>query len=267
MVYTITFNPALDYTVEIEDFKQGEINRSKSELILPGGKGINVSQVLNNLGIANKAIAFIADFTGDKLEQLLKEKRIDTDFIRTKEGMTRINVKIVSKRETAINCDGPKIDENDLKILYEKLDLIQKDDFLVLSGSIPKELSFTIYEEIFERLNDKKINIIVDARKQLLTNILKYRPFLIKPNKEELEEIFNIEIKSRDDVIKYAKELKNMGAVNVLISLGSDGAILIDEKDNIYYQKVPPCQIIKTVGSGDSTVAGFLMRIHQYKRL
>lgn len=262
MVYTITFNPALDYAVEMDKFNQGEINTSKEEILSPGGKGINVSIVLKNLGIENIAISFVADFTGEKLRELLRNQNINTDFINVNNGMTRINVKIVSDIETAINGNGPQISNKNIEELFEKLENIKEDDFLVLSGSIPKHLSKQIYEEICERLKNKKIKIIVDARKQLLTNILKYKPFLIKPNKEELEEIFNVKLNEKEDIVKYATELKNMGAENVMISLGSDGAILVDENNQVHFVKVPPGIIVKTVGSGDSTVAGFIKRVY-----
>lgn len=267
MVYTITFNPALDYIVEIDDLKQGQINKVKSELLLPGGKGINVSIVLNNLGIANKAITFVAGFTGDELLKILKEMKIDTEYVKVQEGLTRINVKIANEQETAINGNGPKITNVDLQKLYEKIDLIEKGDFLVLSGSIGKDLPLSTYEDICERIKDKNINIVVDARKELLTNILKYKPFLIKPNKEELQEIFGVELKNNQEIIKYAKELKKMGAINVLISMGDEGAILVDENEIEHHVKAQANEIINTVGAGDSTVAGFLMRIYKYKRL
>ena len=259
MVYTITFNPALDYLINVENFEIGKINRNNDEKILPGGKGLNVSIVLKNLQIDNTALGFIASFTGRQLKTDIEKYGINTDFIEVKQGMTRINVKIMSNnKETAINGFGPNISENDVGSLLKKIESFQKDDIVVLSGNIPKNLKDNIYEIICSILYKKGITYIVDASKDLLINVLKYNPFLIKPNKQEIEETFNVIITNNEQLIKYAKKLQQMGAQNVLISLGGDGAILLNEDSKIYVCKAPKGKVINTVGAGDSMVAGFL---------
>lgn len=258
VIYTITFNPALDYIVEVEEFEKNEINRTKSELILPGGKGINVSIVLKNLEIDSTALGFIAGFTGKEIENRLVDSNIKTDFIEIEKGFSRINMKIVSDRETAVNGNGPEIEAKHIEKLYKKLDEIQNGDILVLSGSIPKTISSNIYEQICEYLQERDVKIIVDATGDLLLNVLKYRPFLIKPNRHELGEIFNIEIEKKEDAIIYGKKLQELGAKNVLISMGGKGAVLIDENGEEYFSKAPGGTRVNTVGAGDSMVAGFI---------
>ena len=229
MVYTVTFNPAVDYIVHTKQLIAGATNRSDSEEIYFGGKGINVSIVLSELGIKSKALGFVAGFTGEAIENGVAEKGIDADFVHLNEGFSRINVKIKSGEETELNGQGPKITDEAIRELYAKLDEIQDGDTLVLAGSIPSSLPADIYERILERLSGKKIRAVVDATKDLLLNVLKYRPFLIKPNNFELGEIFGVEMKSTEDVVKYAGKLKEMGAQNVLVSMAGDGAVLLDE--------------------------------------
>ena len=270
MIYTITFNPALDYIAQVEDIKIGEINRTKKETILPGGKGLNVSIVLKNLGIENTALGFISGFTGEELKRKMEAQGVKTDFVKVKEGITRINVKISSMNEkkveeTALNGVGPLITENDIEVLMEKLQKMSTNDLVILSGSIPKNIDNTIYEKICKNLNEKGITFIVDSTQELLMNVLKYHPFLIKPNKDELEETLNCKISTKEDIIQSAKELKKLGAQNVLVSLGNDGALLLTKEDKTYYSKAPKGQVVNTVGSGDSMVAGFLAGYYQTK--
>lgn len=260
VIYTITFNPALDYIVEVENFKKDEINRVKSEIILPGGKGINISIVLKNLGVDSTALGFIAGFTGKEIERRLWENNINAKFIEVEEGFSRINTKVISEKETAINGNGPHICKKHIDELFKQMDNIKKGDILILSGSIPKNISSDIYEKICQYLQGKDIKIIVDATKDLLINVLKYHPFLIKPNIDELGEIFDTKIKNKEQAIEYGKKLQEMGSKNVLISMGGEGAVLIDENRNIYNRILPPdIKSVNTVGAGDSTVAGFIV--------
>ena len=268
MIYTITFNPALDYTVQVEKFKIGEINRTKTETILPGGKGLNVSIVLKNLGIDNTALGFVAGFTGEELIHKMELQGVKTDFVKVQKGITRINIKISSineKRieETALNGMGPQITNEDIDVLFKKIQKMSTKDIVILSGSIPKNIDRDIYEKICKELNEKEITFIVDSTQELLMNVLKYHPFLIKPNKEELEETLNCKITTKEDIVNAAKELKNRGAQNVLVSLGNDGALLLTKDDKTYYAKAPEGQVVNTVGSGDSMVAGFLAGYYQ----
>lgn len=258
MVYTVTFNPSLDYIVDVKDFKTGLVNRSSGEKLLPGGKGINVSIVLNNLGIENQALGFVAGFTGETLKTFLEEKSINTGFIQIENGMTRINVKLRSNEESEINGQGPIIDSAHIDELYEKLDKLRSDDILVLAGSIPASMPKTIYYDIMYRLQNKKIKVIVDATNELLLNVLPLKPFMVKPNNHELGEIFGVEITSKDDVIKYGKQLLDKGAKNVLVSMAGDGAVLIAEDGQIYQSEAPKGKVVNSVGAGDSMVAGFI---------
>ena len=266
MIYTITFNPALDYTIQVEEFEIGKINRTKSENILAGGKGLNVSIILKRLGIENTALSFIAGFTGKELERKIKQYNIKTDFIEINNGYTRINVKIsslkknslIQERETALNGNGPEITQEDIDELLEKIKKINSEDIVILSGNVPKCINEDIYEIICKELNEKNVKFVVDASQKLLMNCLKYKPFFIKPNKDELEETFNTKIKTKKEIIIYAKKLQEKGAQNVLISLGGDGAILLTEKNEVYYSNTPKGQVINTVGAGDSMVAGFV---------
>ena len=258
MIYTVTFNPAIDYVVGLNELNLGEVNRTDSERMFFGGKGINVSIVLAELGIHSTALGFTAGFTGKAIEDGLSEMGIDTDFVRLSNGNSRINVKINSGVETEINGQGPNIDNIALDKLFQKLDKIQDGDTLVLAGSIPKTLPSDIYEIIMSKLSDKKIKVIVDASSDLLLNVLKYRPYLIKPNSHELSELFNVELTSDNDIINYAKKLKEMGAENVLVSMAENGALLLDSEGNIHKFGVCKGTVINSVGAGDSMLAGFI---------
>lgn len=257
MIYTVTFNPALDYVVRVNQFTLGAVNRTVQEHIFYGGKGINVSAVLANLGFANTALGFVAGFTGEEIERGAKTLGFDSDFIHVKKGMSRINVKLKAEDETEINGMGPEIEEADVQALFEKLDRLQQGDMLVLSGSIPSSISDTIYEEIMERMDGRGIRIVVDATKDLLLNVLQYHPFLIKPNNHELGEMFGVVLETEDEIIRYAKILQERGAVNVLISMAGDGAVLVAENGEIYRRKPPKGVVKNSVGAGDSMVAGF----------
>ena len=258
MIYTVTFNPSLDYIVTVPHFTCGMVNRTSEEKIFPGGKGINVSMVLKNLGLENTALGFYAGFTGNELERLIREKGIRADFIPVKEGMTRINVKMRSDEESEINGQGPAISEADIKTLYEKLDRLSDGDVLVMAGSIPDVMPQTIYMDIMKYLADKDLKIVVDATKDLLVNVLQYHPFLIKPNNHELGELFGVELKTREEVIPYAKKLQEKGAVNVLVSMAGEGAVLIDANEDVYMAPAPKGTLVNGVGAGDSMVAGFM---------
>lgn len=258
MIYTITFNPALDYISQVENFEIGKINRTKTEKILPGGKGLNVSTVLKNLGIESTALGFIAGFTGEELKRSIEEKGIKTDFIKVEKGITRINVKISSNEETALNGNGPEITEEDINKLLEKIQKITEEDMVILAGNIPRCINNDIYEIICKTLEKNNVTFVVDATKELLMNVLKYKPFLIKPNKEELEETFKEKIETKEEIIVHAKKLQQIGAQNVLISLGGEGAILVTTEGKEYYSKAPKGKVLNTVGAGDSMVAGFI---------
>lgn len=258
MVYTVTFNPAMDYVMQVKNMNEKDINRSEEEKMFYGGKGINVSSVLTQLNIENTATGFLAGFTGSELERMLEADNINTDFVHLKTGFTRINVKIKSEKELDINAHGPDISEQDIDELLNKLKKIKSGDYLVLAGSVPHSLSDDIYEKILEHFTDKDINVVVDTTGNLLKNILKYKPFLIKPNHHELGEIFSVDINSTQDVIRYAKKLQEMGAKNVLVSRAKDGATLIDENGNVISVTNAPGKIVSSVGCGDSMVAGFI---------
>mgnify|MGYP004645126483 FL=1 len=258
MIYTITFNPALDYILQVDNFEIGKINRTKNEKILSGGKGLNVSIVLRNLGIKSTALGFIAGFTGDELKLDIEQRGIETDFVKVSNGITRINVKISSKIETALNGNGPIVTEKDIEILLDKIKKIKKEDIVILAGNIPKCINNNIYEIICKTLEKNKVTFIVDATKELLVNVLKYKPFLIKPNKEELEETFKEKIETKEEIVFYAKKLQLIGAKNVLISLGGDGAIFVTADGEVYFSEAPKGKVVNTVGAGDSMVAGFV---------
>lgn len=264
MIYTVTFNPALDYILEVDKLEVGKIQKSKSELILPGGKGINVSTVLTNLDVDNIALGYKAGFVGAELERLLEKMQVKTDFIDLGEGNSRINIKISGEEETAINTNGPAINESKILELLAKLKTLNEKDFLVLSGSIPISINDDIYERICQLVEKQKVKIVVDATKNLLVQALKYNPFLIKPNNEELGEIFGVEIHTKEDAYIYGKKLKDMGAQNVLVSMGRIGAVLIDEAGTEYFLKSPEGKRVNTVGSGDSMVAGFIAGYLKY---
>lgn len=258
MIYTITFNPALDYIMVVPSCRNGEVNRTESEKIMAGGKGINVSIVLNNMGVENTALGFISGFTGGAIENILADMNCKTDFIKLDNGFSRINVKIKSDTETEINGQGPDISDGAVKKLYEKLDSLNDGDTLVLAGSIPSSLSDSIYCEIMDYLKDKKLNIVVDATKDLLVNVLKYKPFLVKPNNHEIGEIFGVELKTRNEVVPYAKKMQEMGAKNVLVSMAGEGAVFVGENGEVYESEAPKGKLVNSTGAGDSMVAGFL---------
>ena len=258
MIYTVTFNPAIDYVVELVSFNIGEVNRTTREYMNLGGKGVNVSRVLTNLEIPNTALGFVAGFTGEALKTGLGEMGVKTDFIRLKEGNTRINVNIKGISETDINARGPEISDEAIEELFEKLNILKEGDILVLAGSIPASLPSDMYERIMSKLYGKGIKFVVDATKDLLLKSLKYEPFLIKPNNHELGEIFGIQLKNDDEIIYYARELKKKGAKNVLVSMAGDGAVLVDENNIAHKIGTPKGKVVNSVGAGDSMVAGFL---------
>ena len=263
MIYTVTFNPSIDYIVAVDSFTSGTINRTTDEKMFPGGKGMNVSMVLKNLGVESSALGFLAGFTGDNIRQMLEEKGVTADFIMVN-GLSRINVKMRSMKnavvdeETEINGQGPLITEEAIEALYAKLDALQEGDILVLAGSIPASMPATIYMDIMQYLQGRGIKIVVDATKDLLKNALQYHPFLIKPNNHELGELFGVQLTTKDEIIYYAKQLQEQGAGNVLVSMAGDGAILVAENGDVYQSEAPKGVVRNSVGAGDSMVAGFL---------
>lgn len=258
MIYTVTFNPSLDYIVSVKDFQMGMTNRTDSELMLPGGKGTNVSIVLKNLGMESVALGFAAGFVGDEIVNALKKTGVLVDFIKLPQGNSRINVKLTSVDGTEINGQGPEIGSKELEQLYKKLDELTKEDILVLAGSIPASMPDDIYEKIMERLQTKGVTVVVDATKDLLLNVLKYKPFLIKPNHHELGEIFGVTLQEKEEVIPYARKLQEMGAVNVMVSMGGKGGVFLAQDGRVYGADTLNRPVVNSVGAGDSTVAGFL---------
>ncbi len=258
MIYTVTFNPSLDYIVSVEDFRPGLTNRTDSELLLPGGKGINVSIVLKNLGISSIALGFVAGFTGDEVVRRLTEMGVESGFIGIGEGFTRINLKLQSIDGTEINGQGPKISREKVQMLMEQLSRLEEGDVLFLSGSIPASMPDNTYQKIMERLDNRNVRLVVDATKDLLLNALPYHPFLIKPNNHELGEIFDVELGTRSEVISYAGKLKERGAQNVLVSMAGEGAVLVAADGKVYEAPAPEGVLINGVGAGDSMVAGFM---------
>lgn len=258
MIYTVTFNPCLDYVVGVDNLTLGAVNRVSTEAVMAGGKGINVSIVLKNLGHPSCALGFLAGFTGDEIARRLQLQGVDTDFIEVSRGMSRINVKVKSAEETEINGIGPDIAPSDIEALYTKLDALASDDILVISGSVPAALPGDIYERIMERLEGRDIRIVVDATRELLMNVLAFHPFLVKPNNHELGEIFGVELKARKDVVPYAKKLQELGARNVLVSMAGEGAVLVAENGDVIESPSPKGTVVNSVGAGDSMVAGFI---------
>ena len=271
MIYTVTFNPAIDYIAKVNELKMNEINRATSEKILAGGKGINVSIVLKNLEIESTALGFIAGFTGNEIKRRVEEIGIKTDFVYIPNKFSRINVKLQSEvddkiiQETAINGDGPKILEQEVNEFMKKIEKIEKDDFIVLAGSVSRNMKDDIYEKICSKVKEKGAKIVADATGKLLVNVLKDNPFLIKPNKKELEEIFEKEINTNEEVVLYARKLQEMGAENVLISMDKDGAILLTKDKKMLYSEAPKGKVVNSVGSGDSMVAGFITGFIRYQ--
>lgn len=258
MIYTVTFNPSLDYIVSMDGFEMGMTNRTTGEQLFPGGKGINVSIVLGNLGIENTALGFTAGFTGEQIEKEVRKMGLHTDFIRVDNGFSRINVKLKDYDGTEINGMGPAIDQDSIDRLYEKLERMAEGDTLILAGSIPKSLPDSIYSDILGRLQGRGILFVVDATKDLLLNVLQYGPFLIKPNNHELGEIFGVTLNTREEVVPYAKKLQQKGARNVLVSMSGEGAVLVDETGGVHSLPAPKGTLVNAVGAGDSMVAGFV---------
>lgn len=258
MIYTVTFNPSLDYIVSVEDFRLGLTNRTDSEYLLPGGKGINVSAVLKNLGIDSTALGFIAGFTGEEIVRRLEAMGVQNGFIRLEEGFSRINLKLKSIDGTEINGQGPQIGEEKVQMLMEQLSGLGEGDVLFLSGSIPASMPDDSYEKIMRMLDGKGVRIAVDATKELLWKSLAYHPFLIKPNNHELGELFGVELKTREEVIPYAEKLKAQGAQNVLVSMAGEGAVLAAADGQVLSAPAPKGTLVNGVGAGDSMVAGFM---------
>ena len=257
MIYTVTFNPSLDYIVDVEDFRLGMTNRTCSEQMMAGGKGINVAIVLRNLGIPSTALGFIAGFTGEEIRRQVEALGISAEFISIPQGLSRINLKLRSIDGTEINGMGPTIGQAQLDALYEKLDLLTREDTLVLAGSIPASMPASIYSDILARLH-KGVTFVVDATKELLTNVLCYKPFLIKPNNHELGELFGVTLSTRESVVPYAQRLQALGARNVLVSMAGQGAVLVAEDGSVHMTPAPKGTLVNAVGAGDSMVAGFL---------
>ena len=262
MIYTVTFNPSIDLFLRTERLNFGEVNRSNGEQMFFGGKGLNVSVVLKNLGIRSKALGFIAGFTGDAIEKGFSEMGLETDFVKLPSGNSRINVKVKADVETEINGQGPDIDENSLNTLFSKLDTLSDGDTLVLAGSVPSSLPSDIYEQILKRLSDKKLRTVVDASGKLLLNVLAYKPFLVKPNLDELGQMFGVSL-SPEDAPVYAQKLREMGAQNVLVSMAGDGAVLVDENGGVHHCGICKGTVRNSVGAGDSMVAGFLAGVEK----
>ena len=258
MIYTVTLNPALDYIMQVGKLRADDINRSYFEELHYGGKGINVSVMLTRLGVPNKALGFIAGFTGERVNEMLLSEGVDCGFIRLESGNTRINVKIKSDTELAVNARGPEIGGEDIRKLLSSLAGIKRGDCLVLAGSVPENAPDGVYESILGALKDKGINFVVDACGELLSATLKYKPFLIKPNNLELGDLFGVNIKSEEEIITYAGKLRRAGARNVLVSRGEEGAILLDESGAVTKIGAVKGEIVNTVGAGDSMLAGFL---------
>ncbi|EKU48565.1 1-phosphofructokinase [Staphylococcus massiliensis] len=263
MIYTITFNPSVDYVMETSDFKEGSLNRSQNTYKFAGGKGINVSRILNSLGVKSVAYGFIGGFTGSFIKKVLKEEGISTNFVELEQD-SRINVKLKGIKETEINASGPFVSNEDFKALCDEINQINKGDIVIVSGSVPPSLSKNVYSDIAKIVKNKCANLVVDAEKDLLLSTLEYQPLLIKPNLNELEEIFNTSISTEEEVIKYGRKLIEKGARSIIVSLGADGAIYLDN-DYILKATVPKGSVVNTIGAGDSTVAGMIAGIANKK--
>ncbi len=258
MIFTVTFNPSLDYIVRVDEMRLGTINRTNYEQLLPGGKGINVSIVLGNLGHPSRALGFSAGVTGAALEKLLADTGVDADLVHVKAGFTRINAKVKAVEETELNGQGPRIAPEDVDALFSKLDVLGQDDTLVISGSVPNTLPSDMYEQVMERLAGRGVRIVVDAERDLLTRVLPYRPFLVKPNNHELGDIFGVTLKTRDEVVPYARRMQEMGAQNVLVSMAGEGGVLVAADGQVYQSPAAKGTVVNSAGAGDSCVAGFL---------
>ncbi len=258
MIYTVTLNPAIDYVVRMDECKEGHVNRTLSEELMYGGKGVNTSVVLTNLGVDNTALGFVGGYIGKEFEHLLHTDGIKTDFIHLENGNTRINVKIKAQTETEINAQGPKITKEELAAFMTKLHALKKGDYITLAGSVPPSVPKDIYIKIAQELADKDVNIVVDAEKNLLTDVLPHRPFLIKPNHHEIGAIFDCELKTKADILSAARKLQKMGARNIFVSMAGDGGLFLGENTEAYYSPAPVGKVINSTGAGDSSVAGFL---------
>ena len=258
MIYTVTFNPALDYIVRVDDLTLGQVNRVTYENVLPGGKGINVSIVLANLGHKSRALGFTAGFTGAEIERRMRDFGAECDFVHVAEGMTRINVKVKSNEESEINGLGPKVTDAEVDELFAKLDGLEEGDYLVVAGNVPSTLPADMYERIMARLEGRGVHIAVDAERDLLTRVLPYHPFVIKPNNHELGDIFGVKLTTKDEVVPYAQKLQEKGARNVLISMAGEGAVFVGEDGTVSQSEAPRGQVVNSVGAGDSMVAGFV---------
>lgn len=265
MIHTVTFNPSLDYIVRLDELVLGAINRVSYEQILPGGKGVNVSIVLGNLGHANRALGFAAGFTGVELEALLKEYGVTCDFIQVEAGMTRINLKAKAREETEINGIGPNIQPADIDALFGKLDELEAGDILVISGSIPSMLPDDMYERIMAHMEGRGVDIVVDATRDLLMRVLPYKPFFVKPNNHELGEIFGVTLETREEVVPYAQKMLELGARNVLVSMAGEGAVLVAEDGSVHEGPAPAGVLVNSVGAGDSMVAGFISGLIEFE--
>lgn len=267
MISTVTLNPSIDYIVKVDHFKVDHVNRTTDEKMFPGGKGINVSVVLKNLGVDNKALGFIAGFTGQEIARLVGERGVQSDFIQLEEGLSRINMKLKSDEETEINGNGPAIKEEHIQALYAQIDTLTAGDILVLAGSIPSSVPSDIYRQIMSDFAHKQIEVVVDATKDLLLNVLELKPFLIKPNHHELGELFGVKIKDQDEVVMYAKKLQEKGARHVLVSMAGDGAVLVTEDRQVMKHSGIKGTVKNSVGAGDSMVAGFIAGYTKYQDL
>lgn len=263
MICTVTFNPSLDYIVRVDDMRLGAINRTTYEQVLPGGKGVNVSIVLGNLGHASRALGFVAGFTGDELVRLCAEAGVDCDFIRVERGMTRVNVKVKSAEETELNGMGPQMGEEDVEVLLARTDALGAGDTLVVSGSVPACLPHDMYERVMERVAPRGARVVVDAERDLLTRTLPLGPFLVKPNNNELGDIFGVELRTRDEVVPYARRLQEMGAANVLVSMAGEGGVLVAETGEVFQSPAAKGTVVNSVGAGDSSVAGFIAGLEE----
>lgn len=265
MIYTVTLNPSLDYVVDVDDFELGRTNRAVSERLYAGGKGINVSFVLKNLGFESTALGFSAGFTGEEIKKQIQERGITENFITVLNGQSRINIKLRGQQETEINGMGPDIEKEHIQQLLKKLSVLSTGDYLILAGSVPMKINDTIYYDILKTLDKKGIKAVVDTTGDLLLNVLKYHPFLIKPNIHELSELFSTEIKTKEEVVQYGLKLQDMGAQNVIVSMAGDGAVFICENGEIYKSEAPKGVVKNSVGAGDSMVAGFLAGFYETK--
>ena len=265
MFYTMTLNPALDYNMTLKEFMPERVNRSEREELIPGGKGLMVSRMLKNLGAESTALGLVAGFTGAELTRMVHELGIRTSFVSLPVGMTRINVKLWGSLSGEINANGPECDEKSLQALFEKLSVLTKEDVLVLSGSVPSSLPSDIYVKMIELVKAKGTRVVVDATGPLLRNTIKYGPLLVKPNHHELGELYGVELKKKEEVVPYAKRLREEGARNVLVSMAGDGAVLVAEDGSVWFGEAPQGEVINTVGSGDSMLAGFLWKYEETK--